>query len=76
MVNRKSSRVNDMNYTYYFFKWQKITFIQELKNGEEIQGAYVPLSTVINTNNTFYSKSHLHSRVRNWLKENHPEELL
>ena len=65
-----------MNYTYYFFKWQERTFIQELKNGEEIQGAYVPLSTVINTNNTYYSKSHIHYRIRKWLLENHPELLI
>ena len=66
MGKRKLSRINDMseNYSYKIFKWQGISFIQEFENGEEIQGAYAALSKVINTNNTYYSKSHLHSRVR------------
>ena len=78
MGKRKLSRINDMseNYSYKIFKWQGISFIQEFENGEEIQGAYAALSKVINTNNTYYSKSHLHSRVRKWLLENHPELML
>ena len=64
------------NYSYKMFKWQGITFIQEFENGEEIQGAYAALSKVIDTRNTYYSKSHLHSRVRKWLLKNHPELML
>lgn len=64
------------NYSYKIFKWQGITFIQEFENGEEIQGTYAVLSKVIDTQNTYYSKSHLHARVRKWLKENHPELML
>lgn len=65
-----------MKYTYKTFKWQERTFIQEFENGTEIEGAYVPLSKVTNTSNTYYSKSDLHFRVREWLLENHPELLL
>ena len=76
MVKREPSGIINMNYTYKIFKWKGITFIQEFENGEEIQGAYVPLSKVINTNNTYYSKSHLHYRVRKWLLENYQELMI
>jgi hypothetical protein len=65
-----------MNYTYNIFKWRERTFIQEFENDKKIQGAYVALSNVINTNNTYYSKSDLHYRIRKWLLEDHPELMI
>ena len=76
MAKRKSSRDFNMNYTYEIFKWQKRSFIQEFQNDKEIPGNYVSLSSVVNTNNTYFKGSELHLRIRKWLKENHPELLI
>lgn len=65
-----------MKYTYEVFKWQERIFIQEFENDEKIQGAYVALSNVMSATNTYNLKSGLHLRVRNWLKEKHPELII
>ena len=65
-----------MNYTYKIFTWQKRSFIQEFQNDKEISGNYVSLSSVVNTNNTYFKGSKLHHRVRKWLLKNHPELLI